>query len=256
MKTNHPPTGGSIAPYEQMLKVLDDPNFGFRQDAEKVFIILTDTNREAGQEEAKKELEQQLVDLGIQTYLFGVAFQGNTNKYPDIHYQSDFVTGFTRPETKEEIAEGISPGIADLIIEHTEGIEKHQRDLIIHVGPSSFQHVELKLFDLRSATLHIKELEVDTYERAMQSLRRVDQANEKLTNHRTYYGALNNRLEHAQNQVAHAAEHLTNSLTLIEDQDIAKEIEQLTNKQVILQAAQSMGAQANQQLQGILQLLQ
>ena len=61
-----------------------------------------------------------------------------------------------------------------------------------------------------------------------------------MTNYRTYYGALQNRFEHAKNQVDAAAEQLTNSLSIIQDQDMAKGIEQLTN----------------QQMQGILQLLQ
>lgn len=242
MEQNHQAIGGQIAPYEQMLATLNNDDFGFRPGAEKVFIILTDTNREAGTEEAKVELEQKLEELGIQTYLFGVQFWGNRNQYPDSYYEEDFdvVTGFARPQTKEEIAEGISPGVADLIIEKTPGIEKHQRDLMIQAGPNSFQHIEVKTFDLRAATLHVKDLEVDTYERAMQSLRRVDQANEQLTNYRTYYGALQNRFEHAKNQVDAAAEQLTNSLSIIQDQDMAKGIEQLTN----------------QQMQGILQLLQ
>ena len=258
MTNSHPPTGGAIAPYEQMLATLNDPDFGFREGAEKVFIILTDTSREAGEESAKQQLEQRLQAEGVQSYLFGVRFSGETNTYPNDFYERDFnfVTAFTRPATKEEIAEGISPGIADLIIGQTEGVQKYQHDLVFQVGPNRSQHIDVRLFDLRAATLHIKDLEVDTYERAMQSLRRVDQASAQLTNYRTYYGALQNRLEHAQNQVDAAAEQLTNSLSMIRDQDIAKGIEQLTNQQIILQSAQAIGAQVNQQMQGILHLLQ
>lgn len=35
---------------------------------------------------------------------------------------------------------------------------------------------------------------------------------------------------------------------------MAKGIEELTNQQIILQSAQAMGAQVNQQMQGMLQL--
>lgn len=257
MELHHQAKGGMIAPYEQMLHVIERDDFGFRPYSEKIFILLTDTHREDGSEEAKQELESKLKELGIQTYLFGVQFRNNGNTYPDTHYERDFnfVDGFVRPQTKEEIAEGISPGIADLIISSTDGVEKFQKDLMIQAGANSFQQIEIQTFDLRAATLHIKDLEVDTYERAMQSLRRIDQASKQLTEYRTYYGVLHNRMEHALNQVTSGSEYLTRTLSTIQDQDLAKGMSHLTKQQIMLQASQAVGVQLSERVQSVLQLL-
>ncbi|MNJ02115.1 putative flagellin YvzB [compost metagenome] len=68
-------------------------------------------------------------------------------------------------------------------------------------------------------------------------------------------GAVQNRLEHTINNLQTASENLTAAESRIRDVDMAKEMMDFTKNNILSQAAQAMLAQANQQPQGVLQLL-
>lgn len=68
-------------------------------------------------------------------------------------------------------------------------------------------------------------------------------------------GAVQNRLEYTSNNLGTTTENLSASESRIRDTDVAKEIVSLTKNNILLQAAQSMLAQANSQPQGALSLL-
>lgn len=72
---------------------------------------------------------------------------------------------------------------------------------------------------------------------------------------RSYLGANQNRLEHTINNLNVYAENLQASESRIRDTDMAKEMMEFTRANILNQAAQAMLAQANQQPQGVLQLL-
>ena len=69
-------------------------------------------------------------------------------------------------------------------------------------------------------------------------------------------GAMQNRLEHTINNLDVATENMESANSRIRDTDMAKEMMEYTTQNVLTQAAQAMLAQANQQPQSILQLLQ
>jgi len=72
---------------------------------------------------------------------------------------------------------------------------------------------------------------------------------------RSLLGATQNRLEHTINNLGAASENLTASESRIRDTDMAASMMDFTKNNILMQAAQSMLAQANQQPQGVLQLL-
>ncbi|WP_409254387.1 flagellin [Bacillus sp. SCS-153A] len=72
---------------------------------------------------------------------------------------------------------------------------------------------------------------------------------------RSSYGAAQNRLEHSINNLNTSSENLTAAESRIRDVDMAKEMMNQTKNSILSQAAQAMLAQANQQPQGVLQLL-
>ncbi|MED4404243.1 flagellin [Metabacillus fastidiosus] len=88
-----------------------------------------------------------------------------------------------------------------------------------------------------------------------ESLAQVDRALTRVTNYRSIYGALQNRLEYTMNNVDNYAENLIAAESRIRDVDMAKEIMGFTKSGILTQAAQAMLAQANQNPQIILQLL-
>ncbi len=72
---------------------------------------------------------------------------------------------------------------------------------------------------------------------------------------RATYGSQQNRLEHTINNLSITSENLTAAESRIRDVDMAKEMVNFSKNNILQQAAQAMIAQANQQPQGVLQLL-
>lgn len=72
---------------------------------------------------------------------------------------------------------------------------------------------------------------------------------------RSKLGAYQNRLEHTINNLNTSSENLTAAESRVRDVDMAKEMMNQTKNSILAQAAQAMLAQANQQPQGVLQLL-
>ena len=73
---------------------------------------------------------------------------------------------------------------------------------------------------------------------------------------RANYGAWQNQLEHAANNMSTTKENLQAAESRVRDVDMADEMMNYTKNNILLQAAQAMLAQANAQPQGVLQLLQ
>ena len=84
----------------------------------------------------------------------------------------------------------------------------------------------------------------------------LDRALEQVSEDRSGLGALQNRLESTLNNVANISENLSASKSRILDADFAMESTNLSRQSVLQQAATSILAQANQQSQSALSLLQ
>jgi len=83
----------------------------------------------------------------------------------------------------------------------------------------------------------------------------IDAAIDGVNTQRAKYGALQNRLEHIVNNLGTTTENLQASESRIRDVDMAKEMMKFSKNNILSQAAQAMLSQANQQPQGVLQLL-
>ncbi|ANX13692.1 hypothetical protein ABE41_016915 [Fictibacillus arsenicus] len=98
-------------------------------------------------------------------------------------------------------------------------------------------------------------LDVSTHESATAAIEVLDNAIQSVSAQRSQLGAYQNRLEHTINNLGTSAENLTAAESRIRDVDMAKEMMNQTKNSILSQAAQAMLAQANQQPQGVLQLL-
>ncbi|MFD0870480.1 Flagellin [Chlamydia abortus] len=83
----------------------------------------------------------------------------------------------------------------------------------------------------------------------------IDAAIDNISAARAQLGAYQNRLEHTVNNLGTTSENLSAAESRIRDTDMAKEMVALSKNNILLQASQAMLAQANQQPQGVLQLL-
>ncbi|WP_286946706.1 flagellin [Acetobacterium sp. UBA5834] len=99
-------------------------------------------------------------------------------------------------------------------------------------------------------------LDVSTHEKATAAISVINDAIESVSAERSKLGSYQNRLEHTINNLGTSSENLTTAESRIRDVDMAKEMMEFTKNNILSQAAQSMLAQANQQPQGVLQLLQ
>ncbi|OAJ72457.1 flagellin [Brevibacillus sp. SKDU10] len=96
---------------------------------------------------------------------------------------------------------------------------------------------------------------ISTQKAADKAITTINNALNKVSEERSKLGANQNRLEHTINNLGATAENLTAAESRIRDVDMAKEMMDFTKNNILTQAAQAMLAQANQQPQGVLQLL-
>lgn len=98
-------------------------------------------------------------------------------------------------------------------------------------------------------------LDVSTSANASAAIKVLDESIAAVSGERSKLGAIQNRLEHTINNLGTSSENLTAAESRIRDVDMAKEMMEFTKNNILTQAAQAMLAQANQQPQGVLQLL-
>jgi len=128
--------------------------------------------------------------------------------------------------------------------------------LNIQVGANENQTMIIPLFSVKLEGLGIANMSILPPAIPSESLAQADHAITRVTNYRTIYGALQNRLEHTVNNLGNYAENLIAAESRIRDADMAKEMMDLTKSRILNQTAQAMLAQANQNPQAILHLFQ
>ncbi|MTI80213.1 MAG: flagellin [Firmicutes bacterium] len=101
----------------------------------------------------------------------------------------------------------------------------------------------------------VKGIDISTQSNANSAITKLNESIETVSAERSKLGAYQNRLEHTINNLGTSAENLTAAESRIRDVDMAKEMMEFTKTNILSQAAQAMLAQANQQPQGVLQLL-
>ncbi|ODA42534.1 flagellin [Desulfosporosinus sp. BG] len=99
-------------------------------------------------------------------------------------------------------------------------------------------------------------LDVSTAANATAAISVIDDATAAVSAERSNLGAVQNRLEHTINNLGTSSQNITTAEGNIRDVDMAKEMTAFQKNNILQQAAQSMLAQANQQGQGVLKLLQ
>ncbi|SER65366.1 flagellin [Psychrobacillus sp. OK032] len=135
--------------------------------------------------------------------------------------------------------------------------------LQLQVGANKDDIIELDLttegVNLSTAstgvTARAKAADISTQAGAADAIKTLDDLTKTVSEGRAYLGAMQNRLEHTITNLDNASENLTAAESRIRDVDMAKEMMEQTKNSILSQAAQAMLAQANQQPQGVLQLL-
>ena len=149
----------------------------------------------------------------------------------------------------------VTTGIADLGLSAAQTESAGGGGVTFQIGANKGQTISFGIGDMRSAALGIATLDVSSATSASTALSTLDTAIKNVSSQRSKMGAVQNRLEHTINNLQTASENLTAAESRIRDVDMAKEMMEFTKNNILSQAAQAMLAQANQQPQGVLQLL-
>ena len=133
--------------------------------------------------------------------------------------------------------------------------------LVFQTGTKANQAIKVGLTDMRTEALGLKgsdgtKLNISTQKFANAAINVLDNALQKALDQQTTIGAVQSRMEYASSNLVAASENVTASESTIRDADMAKEMTEYTKNNVLLQAAQSMLAQANQSSSSVLSLLQ
>ncbi len=150
-----------------------------------------------------------------------------------------------------------------------------------HVGANANQAIRMSFSDMRAGALGIVSntpgdgytnvrnvtngtdsalveysLDLTSLENANIAITKLDYALNAVSQERSKYGAIQNRLEYTINNLNTGAENMQAAESRIRDVDMAKEMMNLTKTNILQQASQAMLAQAMQSPRGVLQLLQ
>ncbi|WP_414151373.1 flagellin [Acetobacterium carbinolicum] len=128
--------------------------------------------------------------------------------------------------------------------------------LTFQIGANTGQSTTLGIDNMSAKELGVNDLDLTQQSTANSAITTIDEAIANVSSQRAKLGAVQNRLEHTINNLGTSAENLTSAESRIRDVDMAKEMMEFTKNNILSQAAQSMLAQANQQPQSVLQLLQ
>ena len=139
--------------------------------------------------------------------------------------------------------------------------ESQDNAINLQVGASANQSIKVGLTDMRAEALGLKgadgtTLNISTQNKANAAINVLDNAIQKALDQQTTIGSVESRLEYTSSNLTTASENVQASESTIRDADMAKEMTNYTKNNVLLQAAQSMLAQANQSSSNVLSLLQ
>ena len=130
--------------------------------------------------------------------------------------------------------------------------------LTLQIGDTadSFNKMKVNVGDMHSKALGLADLTIADQDGAAAAIQKIKDAINTVSSTRGDLGAIQNRLEHTQNNLSVMTENIQDAESTIRDTDVADEMMAYTKNNILIQSAQAMLAQANQVPQGVLQLLQ
>ncbi|MBP5326209.1 MAG: flagellar hook protein [Pseudobutyrivibrio sp.] len=163
----------------------------------------------------------------------------------------------TRAVTSEE---DIGATYVNFTITRGDVISKNTLVFNLHVGSDADMTnkigVEIDTMDAKSLGIHGMNVSDDTGKAATYAIDAISDALAKVSAQRSALGAIQNRLEHSIANLDNVVENTTAAESRIRDTDMADEMVTYSKNNILMQAGQSMLAQANQATQGVLSILQ
>ena len=127
--------------------------------------------------------------------------------------------------------------------------------LTFQIGANQGDELVINVDRMDAEYLGVASADVLSRENATNALSAVDKALNQVASQRAYLGAMQNRLDHKIANLDTSAENLTAAEGQIRDVDMAKQMTEFTNANILSQAATAMLAQANSLPQNVLSLI-
>ena len=151
-----------------------------------------------------------------------------------------------------------TPAATDTFIKISSGASsKESGGLTLQIGDTADEYNQMNVFvgDMHTKALGIADLDIGNQDGAAAAIETIRNAINQVSGVRGDLGAVQNRLEHTQNNLSVMAENIQDAESTIRDTDVAEEMMSYVKNNILVQSAQAMLAQANQVPQGVLQLL-
>ena len=128
--------------------------------------------------------------------------------------------------------------------------------MTIQIGANEHQDMDIRIGEISTASLYIDTVDVSVEKGADRAMSTLDEAIASLSAVRSELGAYQNRLDYAITSLSSTSQNMTAAYSGLMDTDMAKEMTEYTQQNILNQAAISVLSQANELPQQVLSLLQ
>lgn len=128
--------------------------------------------------------------------------------------------------------------------------------MVFQIGVNQEETMTVTIPEVSPKTLGLDTMNVVSGRDARKATEAVDEAIQKVSEVRSKLGAYQNRLEHTESSLEISEESMTSSFSRIMDSDMAEQMIEYTQQNLLTQTATNLLAKANAQPEGLLQLLQ
>ena len=129
-------------------------------------------------------------------------------------------------------------------------------DMTVQIGANEGQVLDMRIPDVSLKNIGIEDLDFSSADGCSEAIEKIKNAINHVSSVRSRLGAYQNRLESTVDSLDVTYESMTAAYSRIMDVDMAKEMTEYSNLQVLTQAGTSVLAQANERPSQVLQLLQ
>lgn len=150
----------------------------------------------------------------------------------------------------------VSGGAKKALFFQENGREKGAEGINLQLSSMAGNYMEIERPIVNTSFLNINSIAITRPKYANKALGRIDEALNKVSETRSMFGAIQNRLEHAINNNINTSENTQKSESGLRDTDMAEEMINYSKHNILLNAAQALMAQVSTDKEGVLKLLQ
>lgn len=152
--------------------------------------------------------------------------------------------------------DNVTGGAKGALFFKEEGAVDQPDAIMIQVGSRSYDGLEIGIPCMNTKFLGINSVAITRPKYANKALVRLEEALDKVSDIRSTFGALQNRLEHSVNNNDNTSENTQSAESRLRDTDMAQMMVEYSKNNILQQAAQAMMTQINASSSDVLKLLQ